>query len=63
MSETGNSAHSLLFVATTNAVPTIFWGVLYIFSNPSLVKELRSHIEESGVVKEVKGGDGRSTLR
>ncbi|KAF6837149.1 prostacyclin synthase [Colletotrichum plurivorum] len=31
----------MLFVSVTNAIPTLFWMMCYVFSNPALVTELR----------------------
>lgn len=40
----GNFDISMLLVATTNAVPTLFWLLIYILSNPKLVHDLREEV-------------------
>jgi len=35
----------LLFVSTTNAMPTLFWLFLNVFSSPNLVEDLRAEIQ------------------
>ncbi|CZR64378.1 related to cytochrome P450 7B1 [Phialocephala subalpina] len=61
--EMGNSELGLIFVATTNAIPTLYWVILYIFSNPKLVSELRNHLEQSGVVTSAGDVEGTRKLR
>ncbi|KUJ10783.1 cytochrome P450 [Mollisia scopiformis] len=63
MNETGNAAHSLLFVATTNAVPTIFWFLLLLFSKPAVVTELQINLEESGIVSFIGTKEGKRKMR
>lgn len=36
----------MLLVGTTNAAPTMFWGVTYVYSGPSLLSELRDEIND-----------------
>ncbi len=63
LNEIGNSGLSLLFVATTNAIPTLYWAILYLFSNPAQVSELRAHLENSGIVSSTGEADGKRKLR
>lgn len=63
LTEIGNSGLSLLFVATTNAIPTLYWAILYLFSNPAQVSELRAHLENSGIVSSTGEADGKRKLR
>ncbi|KAF8860742.1 cytochrome P450 [Acephala macrosclerotiorum] len=63
MEEIANSELGLLFVATTNAIPTLYWSVVYIFSHPKLVSDLRTHLEQSGVVTSIGDAQVRRTLR
>jgi cytochrome P450 len=37
---------SILFVATTNAVPTIFWLLIHILADPQLVLDIREELEQ-----------------
>jgi hypothetical protein len=53
LKEIGNSAISL-FASTTNAIPTMFWVILYIFSNLAQVFELRNSLERSKTITFIK---------
>jgi cytochrome P450 len=46
----------MLFVAVTNAIPTMFWMVVYIFRDPQLVADLQEELAK--VVAETKTKDG-----
>ncbi|KAI9743789.1 MAG: hypothetical protein M1818_002523 [Claussenomyces sp. TS43310] len=35
---------TILFVATTNAIPSVFWLLVYILSDPQLVQEVRNEV-------------------
>jgi hypothetical protein len=36
----------MLLVGTTNGAPTMFWGVTYVYSDPSLLSELCDEISD-----------------
>jgi cytochrome P450 len=40
----GNSELAMIFVSTTNAVPTLFWMFCFIFSDPQLRDELQAEV-------------------
>lgn len=48
----------MLFVAVTNAIPTMFWMVVYIFRDLCLVADLQEEL--SKVVSEARGEDGKT---
>jgi cytochrome P450 len=37
----------MLFVSTTNAIPTLFWMIFYVFRDPQLVAELQKELLEN----------------
>jgi cytochrome P450 len=43
--ELGADLLGLLFVSTTNAIPTLFWLFTRVFSSPALVEEIRAEVE------------------
>lgn len=43
--ELGADLIGSLFVSTTNAIPTLYWFFLYVFSSPSLTREIRAEVE------------------
>lgn len=43
---------ALVFGATANAFPTLYWMLLYVFRDPGLLQDLRAELESSGVVSE-----------
>jgi cytochrome P450 len=45
---------SMIFVSTTNAVPTVFWMFCYVFSNAQLSDELRNEVA-SAVTRQGSG--------
>ncbi|KAH8599917.1 cytochrome P450 [Bisporella sp. PMI_857] len=47
----------MLFVSITNAIPTLFWMVCYVFRDQQLVKDLREEVR--GILEERQGEDGR----
>lgn len=34
----------MMLVATTNAVPTLFWNIVYILSSPSIIASVRKEV-------------------
>lgn len=48
----------ILFVSVTNAIPTMFWMVVYIFRDAKLVADLQAELLEN-VVVETKTEDGK----
>jgi cytochrome P450 len=40
----GNFAIAMLMASTTNAVPSIFWFIVYVFSQSSLIEEIREEV-------------------
>lgn len=43
---------ALVFGATANAFPTLYWMLLHIFRDPGLLRDLRAEVESSAVVPE-----------
>lgn len=46
---------ALVFGATANAFPTLYWMLLYVFRDPVLLRDLRAEVESSAVVSEEDG--------
>jgi len=55
--EVGRAEAALLFVATTNTIPTLYWFVTNVWLRPDLVEELRR--EALPLVSLTKGEQGR----
>jgi cytochrome P450 len=43
--EIGEDNLGLLFVSTTNAMPTLFWFFIFVFNSPSLVSDLQQELQ------------------
>ncbi|KAG4442622.1 hypothetical protein IFR05_001878 [Cadophora sp. M221] len=53
-----NSEISILFLPTTNSVPTSFWQLSYILSSPTLLEQIRAEVE-SIVTRQPSKEDGK----
>lgn len=61
-SEIGRFEISLVHAATANAIPTLFWLLTHILSDPQLVKEIRAEIE--AIIKPIgRTTDGKRHLQ
>lgn len=54
---------ALVFGATANAFPTLYWMLLYIFRDPGLLRDLRAEVESSAVVSEEQQGPSASGVK
>ncbi|KKY32514.1 putative cytochrome p450 [Diaporthe ampelina] len=54
---------ALVFGATANAFPTLYWMLLFVFRDPGLLRDLRAELESSGIVSEEDVGQGPSPSR
>lgn len=54
---------ALVFGATANAFPTLYWMLLFVFRDPELLRDLRAELESSGVVSDEDDGQGPSPSR
>ncbi|KAK7732429.1 hypothetical protein SLS63_005108 [Diaporthe eres] len=54
---------ALVFGATANAFPTLYWMLLYIFRDPGLLRDLRAEVESSAVNPGEKQGPPASGVK
>ncbi|KAL2061782.1 hypothetical protein VTL71DRAFT_7160 [Oculimacula yallundae] len=58
----GDFELALLHVSTANAVPTVFWLVAFIVSDPALVATLREELKSVITISKLKGGKRQAKI-
>lgn len=54
---------ALVFGATANAFPTLYWMLLYVFRDRELLQDLRAEVESSAAVSEERGGTSPNDVK